>query len=61
MGALTTTMNEDEQKLLDDLLDAESGLHGREIDFIDSLDRSRNIELSVKQEAWLRRIADRVL
>lgn len=54
-------MTFEEEKTLDQLLSAESGLHGREIDFIDSLDRSRSIELSVKQEAWLRRIADRVL
>lgn len=54
-------MNDPELKMLDEALAAESGLSGREMDFITRLDREmRERELSPKQTDWLRDIADRV-
>lgn len=46
---------------VDQLLGVEEGLTTREIEFIENLDRNRVWVLSDKQEAWLNRIADRVL
>lgn len=55
-------MTEQQERLLDDLLATDSGLSGREIDFLDDLDqRWRNRDLSEPQNDWLQRIGERVL
>lgn len=55
-------MTDDEEMMLDELLDADEGLSGSEVDFIDDLDRRwRERELSEKQQDWLKRIWDRVV
>lgn len=52
-------MNEEEEQMLDEALEAESGLTLWEIDFVDSLDKLyRKKELSFKQIEILQRIAD---
>lgn len=51
-------MNEDQAKLLDDLLECEdAGFTGWEIDFLDSLDKQRDRPLTDKQAAVLERIS----
>lgn len=54
-------MTREEQNALDQLLRAEGGMSGRELDFIEDLDDMRNRQLTEKQAAWLERIADKVL
>lgn len=54
-------MTDPEIKMLDEALNTEHGLSGREMDFVDSLDRSmRDRELSSRQYTWLKDIADRI-
>ncbi len=54
-------MTDEELKMLDEAIDAESGLRPRELDFIEDLDeRYRNCDLSPKQSAWIGNIADRL-
>lgn len=55
-------MTKDQESILDDLLAADSGLTGREIDYIEDLDQNwRDRDLSEPQNDWLQRIAERVL
>ena len=56
-------MNEEQVRardVLDDLLKVEGGLSGREMDFIENMDRKRNLTWSEKQINWLDRIYARV-
>ncbi len=46
--------------VLDDLLNCEGGLSGKEIDFIDDMNNKRNLQWSEKQIAWLDGIYKRV-
>ena len=46
--------------VLDDLLDAESGFSGKELDFIEDMDGKRNLTWTEKQIAWLDIIYRRV-
>lgn len=53
-------MSSEHQNMLDQLLDVESGLSDREVEFIDSLDKKRQYPLSQKQAAWLEAIYERM-
>jgi hypothetical protein len=53
-------MTDDEQEMLDECLDAEQGLSGWELDFIEDMDKKRNITLSDKQHAKLREIVEKL-
>ncbi len=46
--------------VLDDLLNCEGGLSGKEIDFIDDMDGKRNLVWTENQIDWLDRIYKRV-
>ena len=46
--------------MLDDLLNAESGFSGKELDFIEDMDGKRNLTWTEKQIAWLDIIYRRV-
>ena len=46
--------------VLDDLLRCESGMSGKELDFIDDMDKKRNLVWSEKQIDWLDKIYQRV-
>lgn len=54
-------MTDDQQAILDELMEVDSGLRGKDIDFLDSLDRQRERNLSQKQLDWLNDLADRHL
>ena len=46
--------------MLDEVLEVEEGLSGREIDFLDSLDNGwRGRDLTEKQAEWLNKIWER--
>jgi hypothetical protein len=47
-------------EVLDDLLKAEGGLSGRELDFIEDMDSKRNMLWTEKQIDWLDRIYEKV-
>ena len=54
-------MNTEQQELLDDLLNVDSGLSAREIEFIEDLDKNwRDRDLTNKQWEWMEKIAQRV-
>jgi hypothetical protein len=55
-------MNEQDRArdVLDDLLKCEGGMTGKELDFIEDMDKKRNIVWSEKQIGWLDRIYKRV-
>jgi len=46
--------------VLDDLLMVEGGLSGKELDFIEDMDKKRNINWTEKQVDWLDKIFQRV-
>ena len=48
------------RSVLDDLLQCEGGLSGKELDFLDDMDGSRNLWWSEKQIDWLDLIYERV-
>jgi len=50
-----------EESMLDDLLNVESGLTGKDMDFIESLDKQRDQILSGKQINWLEDLTERCL
>lgn len=53
-------MTGEEERILDDLLEIDSGLYDNEIDFIESLDREwREKDLTEKQHTWLEKIWNR--
>lgn len=54
-------MTKDQESVLDDLLEVESGLSGAAMDFIESLDGKRDQELSEKQWDWLEDLGERYL
>jgi len=54
-------MTADEESMLDDLLAVESGLRGKDVDFLESLDENREFPLSQKQLDWLDDLAGRHL
>ena len=55
-------MTEQQEKLLDELLEQESGLSGKEMDFLGDLDTKwRERELTEKQAEWLEAIGERRL
>ena len=54
-------MTKDEQEMLDECLNANSGLTNWEIEFLDDLDDRRDRTLSDKQLACLERINEKVL
>lgn len=55
-------MTPDQQKMLDECFDAESGLSPRELEFIGNLEENyRHRELSAKQADWLMAIASRLI
>lgn len=54
-------MTKDQESTLNDLLAAESGLTGWEMDFIDSLDLLRDRNLTEKQAEKLAAIAQKIL
>lgn len=54
-------MTDDEEKMLDEALEAESGLTAWEMDFVDNLDKTyRKRELSFKQSDILCRIMEKL-
>lgn len=54
-------MSDEQEARLDDLLDAESGLTGWELDFVDDLDRLRDRALTTAQADKLAQVWDRVI
>ncbi len=55
-------MTKDEEQMLDECLDAESGLSAWELDFIDNLDHNwRGRDLTERQHETLERIVGKVL
>ena len=55
-------MTSDQEAMLDDLLQFESGLRGADMDFLESLDEAwRERDLSKKQAKWLENLVDRNL
>lgn len=48
------------EEMVDDLLNVDGGMSGKEIDFIDDLDNMRGRNLSERQADWLRAIHERV-
>lgn len=46
--------------VLDDLLQCDGGMSGKEIDFIEDMDKKRNLIWTEKQIDWLDRIFERV-
>lgn len=54
-------MTEIQQKMLDEILEAETGLTGWEMDFIESLDKIRDCPLTEKQIDILIKINSKVL
>ena len=55
-------MNEHERAegVLNDILQSDSGMSAKEMDFVEDMDRKRNLDWSVKQIAWLDRIYGKV-
>lgn len=53
-------MSDEDQTKLDSLLDVESGLSDREIEFLDSIDKKRDRPLTEKQANWLDSIYERL-
>lgn len=54
-------MTGDELKMLDETMDAESGLSERELEFLEDLDNNyRDRDLTGPQSRWLASIASRV-
>lgn len=52
---------DDLEELLDDLLNVDGGMSGKECDFIDDLDQTyRGRNLTERQADWLRAIHERV-
>ena len=55
-------MTDKQEGLLDELLELESGLSGKEMDFLEGLDRKwRERELTDKQSEWLEALGERRL
>lgn len=55
------TVNEEEEKMLDEALAAESGLSGWELDFLDNINKVfRKKELSERQHDKLQEIVDKL-
>lgn len=54
-------MTAEEESLLDDLLEVESGLTGSAMDFLESLDGRRKQPLTEKQLTWLEDLGERHL
>jgi hypothetical protein len=52
-------MTQKQEEELDALLDVETGLSGGAIDFLDSLDNDRTLELTEKQADWLDDLYDK--
>jgi len=46
--------------VLDELLQCESGMSGRELDFIEDMDKKHKFTWSEKQIAWLDKVYTRV-
>jgi hypothetical protein len=46
--------------VLDDLLQCESGMSGRELDFIEDMDTKRHLHWTEKQIDWLDGIYERI-
>lgn len=51
----------DLEKMLDELLDAEGGLSGKEIDFLDNLNNNYRGRITKAQADWLEKIWNRIL
>lgn len=55
-------MTKEQLSILDDLLEVESGLSARDMDFIEDLDRRwRDRDLSEKQLEWLLNLSEKIL
>lgn len=54
-------MTPEEKSILDDLLEVEVGMSGREIDFIKSMDEHRDREITERQHDWLLDLGDELL
>lgn len=54
-------MTEEQESILDDLLEVESGLSLAAVEFIEDLDENRHWDLTPKQDAWLEALAEQHL
>ncbi len=49
------------EKMLDEILDLDSGLNSRELKFVEDMDKKRGYSISEAQANWIKLISERLL